>query len=51
MTAAFGAMAMAGGQAVGPNLFHVSWPSAESGPMNLEGAVQLGFSKELAKAG
>jgi acetyl-CoA carboxylase carboxyltransferase component len=45
-----GAMAMAGGSSVGPNVFHVSWPSAEAGPMNLEGAVSLGFAKELAKA-
>ena len=39
------------GAAVGEaNAFHVSWPTAESGPMNLEGAVTLGFAKELAKA-
>jgi len=46
-----GAMAMAGGMSVGPNVFHASWPSAEAGPMNLEGAVELGFAKELATAG
>lgn len=46
-----GAMAMMGGQAVGHhNAFHVSWPTAEAGPMNLEGAVALGFAKELASA-
>ena len=44
-----GAMAMAGGMAVGGNVFHVSWPSAEAGPMGVEGAVELGFSKELAE--
>ena len=47
-----GAMAMMGGQACGHhNAFHVSWPTAEAGPMNLEGAVALGFAKELTKAG
>jgi acetyl-CoA carboxylase carboxyltransferase component len=46
-----GAMAMMGGQACGHhNAFHVSWPTAEAGPMNLEGAVALGFAKELTKA-
>ena len=45
-----GAMAMAGGMSVGPNVFHTSWPSAEAGPMGLEGAVELGFAKELAAA-
>ena len=46
-----GAMAMMGGQACGHhNAFHVSWPTAEAGPMNLEGAVALGFAKELAQA-
>ena len=43
-------MAMAGGMSVGGNVFHVSWPSAEAGPMGIEGAVELGFSKELAEA-
>ena len=42
-----GAMAMAGGG------FHmpaatVAWPSGEFGAMGIEGAVKLGFSKELA---
>mmetsp|Transcript_19602 Transcript_19602/g.62885 ORF Transcript_19602/g.62885 Transcript_19602/m.62885 type:complete len:423 (+) Transcript_19602:608-1876(+) len=46
-----GAMAMSGGLAVGPNVFHASWPSAEAGPMGLEGAIELGFAKELAAAG
>ena len=45
-----GAMAMAGGMSCGPNIFHASWPSAEAGPMNLEGAIELGFAKELAAA-
>ena len=41
-----GAMALAGGH------FHVpraicAWPAAEFGPMGLEGAVRLGFRKEL----
>jgi acetyl-CoA carboxylase carboxyltransferase component len=27
-----------------------AWPDAEFGPMGLEGAVRLGFSKELAAA-
>lgn len=45
-----GAQAMCGGSAVGRNVFHVSWPTAEAGPMNIEGAVELGFSKELAAA-
>ena len=43
-------MAMAGGLSCGPNVFHASWPSAEAGPMGLEGAVSLGFAKELAAA-
>ena len=41
---------MSGGMSVGPNVFHASWPSAEAGPMGLEGAVQLGFAKELSTA-
>jgi acetyl-CoA carboxylase carboxyltransferase component len=28
-------------------LFSVAWPTGEFGPMNLEGAVKLGFRKEL----
>ena len=41
-----GAMAMAGG-GFHDSLFTVSWPTGEFGPMGLEGAVKLGFSKEL----
>ena len=41
-----GAMAMAGG-GFHDSLFTVSWPSGEFGAMGLEGAVKLGFSKEL----
>ncbi len=42
-----GAMAMAGG-GFHDSIFTVSWPSGEFGAMGLEGAVKLGFSKELA---
>ena len=28
--------------------FTIAWPTAELGPMGLEGAVELGFRKELA---
>ncbi len=41
-----GAMAMAGGSFKIP-LFTAAWPTGETGPMGLEGAVQLGFRKEL----
>ncbi len=41
-----GAMAMTAGGFHCP-LFTVAWPSAEFGAMGLEGAVQLGFRKEL----
>jgi len=41
-----GAMAMAGGSFAKPN-YCVAWPSGEFGGMGLEGAVQLGFKKEL----
>ena len=41
-----GAMAMAGGGFAQP-LYTASWPSGEFGAMGLEGAVRLGFSKEL----
>jgi acetyl-CoA carboxylase carboxyltransferase component len=41
-----GAQAMAGGSFHAP-LFTVAWPTGEFGGMNLEGAVQLGFRKEL----
>jgi acetyl/propionyl-CoA carboxylase alpha subunit/acetyl-CoA carboxylase carboxyltransferase component len=43
-----GAMAMAGGSFRAPQ-FTVAWPTGEIGGMGLEGAVRLGFSKELAK--
>jgi acetyl/propionyl-CoA carboxylase alpha subunit/acetyl-CoA carboxylase carboxyltransferase component len=42
-----GAMAMAGGSFRAPQ-FNVAWPTGEIGGMGLEGAVRLGFSKELA---
>jgi acetyl-CoA carboxylase carboxyltransferase component len=42
-----GAQAMAGGSFKAP-LFCVSWPTGEFGGMGLEGAVKLGYSKELA---
>lgn len=41
-----GAQAMAGGSFKAP-LFCVSWPTGEFGGMGLEGAVKLGFRKEL----
>jgi acetyl/propionyl-CoA carboxylase alpha subunit/acetyl-CoA carboxylase carboxyltransferase component len=44
-----GAMAMAGGSFHAPQ-FTVAWPTGEIGGMGLEGAVRLGFSKELAAA-
>lgn len=42
-----GAQAMAGGSFHAP-IFTVAWPTAEFGGMGLEGAVKLGFQKELA---
>ncbi|MBW0014715.1 carboxyl transferase domain-containing protein [Mycobacterium sp.] len=42
-----GAMAMAGGSFRACQ-FTVAWPTGEIGGMGLEGAVRLGFSKELA---
>lgn len=42
-----GAMAMSGGSLARPDCT-VSWPQGEFGAMGLEGAVQLGFKKELA---
>jgi len=42
-----GAQAMGGGSQKAP-LFTVSWPTGEFGGMGLEGAVKLGFRKELA---
>lgn len=44
-----GAMAMAGGS-FHRSFLSVAWPTAEFGAMGLEGAVQLGFKKELAAA-
>ncbi len=41
-----GAQAMAGGSFTAP-FFTVAWPSGEFGGMGLEGAVRLGFRKEL----
>ncbi len=41
-----GAQAMAGGSFHAP-LFTVSWPTGEFGGMGLEGAVKLGYRKEL----
>ena len=37
---------MAGGSLHQP-FFTIAWPTAELGPMGLEGAVELGFRKEL----
>jgi len=42
-----GAQAMAGGGFHAP-VFIASWPTGEFGGMGLEGAVRLGYSKELA---
>src|SRR5271170_4364779 len=42
-----GGIAMAGGSYDAP-LFTVAWPTGEFGPMGLEGAVKLGYRKELA---
>jgi acetyl-CoA carboxylase carboxyltransferase component len=41
-----GAMAMAGGGFTVP-VYSVSWPTGEFGGMGLEGAVRLGYKKEL----
>ncbi|MCL6417653.1 hypothetical protein MIB92_18485 [Aestuariirhabdus sp. Z084] len=41
-----GAMAMAGGSFAKPS-YTAAWPSGEFGGMGLEGAVRLGFRKEL----
>jgi len=38
---------MAAGSLLTP-LLTAAWPSGEFGPMGLEGAVRLGFAKELA---
>jgi len=45
-----GAQAMVGGSLHEP-LLTVAWPSAELGPMGLEGAVRLGFRRELDAIG
>jgi acetyl/propionyl-CoA carboxylase alpha subunit/acetyl-CoA carboxylase carboxyltransferase component len=45
-----GAMAMAGGDLKAPALT-VAWPSGEFGGMGLEGAVRLGYRKELDAIG
>ncbi len=42
-----GGIAMAGGSYKVPT-FSVAWPTAEFGPMGLEGSVKLGFRAELA---
>ena len=42
-----GAMAMLAGGSKSPQ-FTIAWPSGELGPMGLEGAVRLGYAKELA---
>ncbi len=44
-----GAMAMAGGSFKIPR-YSVSWPTGEFGAMGIEGAVKLGFKKELESA-
>jgi acetyl-CoA carboxylase carboxyltransferase component/acetyl/propionyl-CoA carboxylase alpha subunit len=41
-----GAQAMTAGSLLAPE-FTVSWPTGEFGPMGIEGAVHLGFSKQL----
>ena len=43
-----GAMAMAAGGFHAP-VFTVAWPSGEFGAMGLEGAIKLGYAKELAQ--
>jgi acetyl-CoA carboxylase carboxyltransferase component len=45
-----GAMAMTAG-GFHETVFTVAWPSGEFGAMGLEGAVRLGYRKELAAAG
>ncbi|MEH6389584.1 carboxyl transferase domain-containing protein [Pseudomonas profundi] len=42
-----GAQAMAAGS-FGAPMFTIGWPSSEFGAMGLEGAVRLGYAKELA---
>ena len=41
-----GVQAMCGGTALN-GLFTLAWPSAEFAGMNIEGAVKLGYRKEL----
>ncbi|MCP4669267.1 MAG: carbamoyl-phosphate synthase large subunit, partial [Deltaproteobacteria bacterium] len=41
-----GAMAMTGGSFVAP-VYAAAWPTGEFGGMGLEGAVRLGYKKEL----
>ena len=41
-----GAMTMCGGGSMVP-LFMAAWPTAEFAPMNIEGAIKLGFRNEL----
>ncbi len=41
-----GAQAMAAGS-LGEPTFSLAWPTGEFGPMGLEGAIQLGYRKEL----
>jgi acetyl-CoA carboxylase carboxyltransferase component len=41
-----GAQAMTAGSLLAPD-FTVAWPTGEFGPMGFEGAVRLGFSKQL----
>jgi acetyl-CoA carboxylase carboxyltransferase component len=43
-----GAQAMSGGH-VGAGRLSVAWPTAEFAGMNLEGAIRLGFRRELAE--
>jgi acetyl-CoA carboxylase carboxyltransferase component len=45
-----GAQAMAAGSLREP-FFSVAWPTGEFGPMGLEGAVRLGYRRELDAAG
>ncbi len=45
-----GAMAMAAG-GFHATFFTISWPTGEFGAMGLEGAIRLGFRKELERAG
>ncbi len=42
-----GAQAMTAGSLLAPD-FTISWPTGEFGPMGIEGAVHLGFGKQLA---